>query len=494
MSISLGIGIKIGGNFNSLDSDALSYLKAEGITDFVITNAINELVVSLKAINNIEAGFVNFTDLTLSKSKAIYPFPGTGGTNDRNLLSPADTDASFRLHFSSAPTISDKGINFGGNKYADTHLNPSVVMEFLQNEMDVYLTSYEKATATGNIPNEEGVYLVGGQGYRLLVATGHASVPDNFWCGTPQFHIGALLMSASGAYVYNTIGFWQVLKSDNTTGNAKIIRNGRDVLLSTSDATGSLPDGNFYIGAANASTKGYSNRTFGWARIGDNISEAANTLYINAVEKYQYNLGRLPLKNLIFTGHSFYGSALDDVTYYDIPSYTNYVLLSAGKDIYTHRNFSGGGVTVAILVAGQATINSYLKDTSVIPFKNIMILYVGINDLTTNRNGTTSYNDMKAFINTQTGLGMTVFAFTITPSTSAGCIGWDFSDQRNIFNNLMRTDLASTANCYVIDTDLIDETADPDDTDYYVDKLHPTAALKVLLGNAAAAKFNEVYI
>jgi len=70
------------------DTDAQAFLTATGITDLTISNAINDLVVGLKA------------DSLWTKYKAIYPcVGGTAFTHKFNLKDPRDLDAAFRLTY-----------------------------------------------------------------------------------------------------------------------------------------------------------------------------------------------------------------------------------------------------------------------------------------------------------------------------------------------------------------------------------------------------------
>jgi len=99
-----------------LDPDAEAFLTAAGITDATITDAINDLVISLK------------DDGLWSKMIAIYPFVvGTASTHKFNLKDPRDSDAAFRLTFVGSPTHSANGIQGNGSsQYARTHLIPFV--------------------------------------------------------------------------------------------------------------------------------------------------------------------------------------------------------------------------------------------------------------------------------------------------------------------------------------------------------------------------------
>jgi hypothetical protein len=97
------------------DTDAQAFFDASGITDSTQKNAVNQLVLDLKAAS------------IWSKMKAIYPMVGgTASTHKWNLKDPRDLDAAFRLVFSGGWTHSSTGaLPNGTNAWADTFWNPS---------------------------------------------------------------------------------------------------------------------------------------------------------------------------------------------------------------------------------------------------------------------------------------------------------------------------------------------------------------------------------
>jgi hypothetical protein len=98
------------------DADAQAFVTNAGIVDQVEANAINNLVIGLKA------------DSLWTKMKAVYPFVGgTSTTMKYNLVNPLDTDAAYRLLFSGGWTHSSTGATPNGtNGYADTFVFPNV--------------------------------------------------------------------------------------------------------------------------------------------------------------------------------------------------------------------------------------------------------------------------------------------------------------------------------------------------------------------------------
>jgi hypothetical protein len=99
------------------DADAQAFVTAAGITDQVQANAVNNLVIGMKA------------DGLWTKMKAVYPFVGgTASTHKWNLKNPLDTDAAFRLDFPGGLVHSSTGVKGNGiNGYFNTWINPSTL-------------------------------------------------------------------------------------------------------------------------------------------------------------------------------------------------------------------------------------------------------------------------------------------------------------------------------------------------------------------------------
>lgn len=98
------------------DPDSTAFLTAAGITDPVISNAICNLVVGLKA------------DGLWTQIDAIYPFVGgTAFTHKWNLKDPRDLNVAYRLSFFGGWRHDSRGIQGNGtNTYADTYFAGTV--------------------------------------------------------------------------------------------------------------------------------------------------------------------------------------------------------------------------------------------------------------------------------------------------------------------------------------------------------------------------------
>src|SRR5690349_23782913 len=103
----------LGASSEQYDSDAQALIDAAAISNLTQKNAINQLVLDLKA-----AGIWN-------RMVAIYPFiGGTASSHKWNLKDPRDVDAAKRLTFSGSWTHSDNGaLPDGSTGYANTYIN-----------------------------------------------------------------------------------------------------------------------------------------------------------------------------------------------------------------------------------------------------------------------------------------------------------------------------------------------------------------------------------
>lgn len=101
------------------DADAQAFFTAAGITDTTQKDAVNAMVVSLKASAP--------TNTSLwSKFLAIYPFVGsTSSQMMYNLKDPRNLDAAYRLTFNGSYSFTSQGLDPSGNTFANTFITPS---------------------------------------------------------------------------------------------------------------------------------------------------------------------------------------------------------------------------------------------------------------------------------------------------------------------------------------------------------------------------------
>jgi hypothetical protein len=131
-----------------------------------------------------------------------------------------------------------------------------------------------------------------------------------------------------------------------------------------------------------------------------------------------------------------------------------------------------GGNVVADMVARQAVVDSKLESLNNV-YKNILAIWIGANDIVnTAGQGTTAYNALKSYVQSRITAGWKVYIYTIVGIVGGGR-GATFESERNIFNGLLRTDLALINGVYILDTDTIAELDDSTNTTYFnVDQVH----------------------
>jgi hypothetical protein len=117
------------------DSDAQAFLNAAVIEDVTQANAVNQLVIDMKAAN------------IWSKMKALYPFVGgTAASHKFNLKNPLDTDAAFRLVFNGGWVHSANGAQPNGtNAWANTFLVPRTTLTLNNSHLSHYSRTQETA-------------------------------------------------------------------------------------------------------------------------------------------------------------------------------------------------------------------------------------------------------------------------------------------------------------------------------------------------------------
>jgi hypothetical protein len=126
----LSIGI-LESSRSRFDADAQAFITSAAITNATQQNAINTLVIGLKA------------DGLWTKMKAIYPFVGGSASSHKfNLKDPRDLNAAFRLTFNGGWTHSSTGaLPNGTNGYAETFLTPSTALSLNNSHLSFYSRS-----------------------------------------------------------------------------------------------------------------------------------------------------------------------------------------------------------------------------------------------------------------------------------------------------------------------------------------------------------------
>lgn len=446
------------------DSDASAFLDSAGITNSVQRNAINNLVIDLKAINNLEPNYVNFDNPENSKCIAIYPFIGSTADNHKwNLINPQNTDAAHRLTYGAGITQTDYGIDGSGasGSWANPHINTSALGTYYHG-FDVFMTGgYEGAVKYSITGIFSTTYMYCSSGADTTANSLSRIASLNQFTSLPSGIISN--------NTYSNSGLWQLNRTGNGIGDMTVYINGTKQTGGTS-ITNSDGASAVYL-LALTTTTGNANTGLSFAVIRDtNVSDTAIKLTKNAIYKYLHALDRLSDKNLVFEGHSFFTNP--GTNYSDhIPERTTTKLnTSYSNRVFASINSSLGGSTIQNLIDRKSThVDPFYE--SRYDVKNIIPIWIGTNDITsTVGSGTTAYNSFVTYYNSVVNDGWIPIVFTMTPKVLSA----QAEIERNTFNNLIRNTLSPT---YLIDTDLISESLDPEDTNYYSDGIHPTATL-----------------
>ena len=260
------------------DTEAQSFLNAAGITDLGQANAVNTLVLDLKA-----AG-------VWTKMKAIYPFVGgTAATHKWNLKDPRDLDTSYRLTFNGGWTHSATGaLPNGTTAYADTKMIPSVNLTANINNMS--MASYVRSTPKGALLGTD-------KQYRTVLTPNYAGTS-----GSVMYYPMNSTSAVSRTPSPTTLGLYMNSRTDNTT--VKLFRNGA-LYDSTTNVTDGQDTMSIVIAARNdVSPSYYSNSEQAFASIGDGLSDTEASAFYTAVQKYQTILGRQVGTSVLASGQT----------------------------------------------------------------------------------------------------------------------------------------------------------------------------------------------
>jgi hypothetical protein len=225
----------------AVDPDAQAFVTNAGIVDQVEANAINNLVIGLKA------------DSLWTKMKAIYPFCGGSASSHKyNLVNPLDTDVAFRLVFSGGVTHSSTGATFNGtNGFADTKLASNGVLA----QNSTHFSAYSRTN------NQSGGYMIanGNAG-----ASGECKInarwfDNNCYSGVNTFgQVPTANSDSRGYFIVNRI---------SATQHSVVIRGTKTDFNTNSSG---LDTNTFRI--CSAINTAYDNKEIAFASIGDGLT------------------------------------------------------------------------------------------------------------------------------------------------------------------------------------------------------------------------------
>lgn len=252
----------------SLDSDALAFITAAGITDTTQYNAIVKLVVDLKTYG------------LWTKMKAIYPFVGgTASTHKWNLKDPRDLDVAFRLVFNGGWTHSTNGATPNGtNAFANTYFNPSLNITINSGHISIY-----SRTISSQIADQPA---------RAFDGTNDMQISPNI--NISGFSFVAMVGGSEVAVASNTDCRGLFLSTRTANNSLKGFKNTSTLATNTTIATHTYPNANLFLGAANASGSpaNYSILQQSFASIGDGLTDTEAANLYTAVQTFQTTLSR----------------------------------------------------------------------------------------------------------------------------------------------------------------------------------------------------------
>jgi hypothetical protein len=248
----------------SYDTDAQAFFTATGITDTTQKSAVNQLVLDLKSYN------------IWTKMKAVYPMVGGSSTTHKyNLVNSADSDAAFRISFSTGWTHSSTGATPNGSAYADTFLTPSTSLSLNSTHVSYYSRVNSNATEI-----EVGV----------ASSSTAATILEIRTTGVTYYRVNSAV-----AYVTytdsNSLGFYVANRTASNVINGW--KNGTKVGTATTLST-SLPSVKLYLAALNNSgnAQNYSTKQCAFASIGDGLTDTEAANFNTAVQAFQTTLSR----------------------------------------------------------------------------------------------------------------------------------------------------------------------------------------------------------
>ena len=264
MKLSLGLSPRdysVSGGAVAYDTNAQAYFTANTtITSDADKNAINTFYLGLKS------------DGVYTKIKAMYlPLWSSASSNKWNLVNPVDSNAAYRLTFTTGWTHASSGVTPNGTSaYADSFLAPSTALTL----NSAHLSFYSRTNTTGTFADIGSGNNSTSIGYLQLTIKWtdnkyYANINDNDF---------------SDNTVANSLGFFLASRTSST--NVKTFKSGTTVTTKTTATSTFRTSLTTYLGARNLQNGGasnYSNRQCSFASIGDGLTDAEATNFYSRV-------------------------------------------------------------------------------------------------------------------------------------------------------------------------------------------------------------------
>jgi hypothetical protein len=253
----------------AFDADAQAFFDASGITDATQKNAVNQLVVDLKAAS------------LWAKIKALYPMVGgTASTHKWNLKDPRDLDAAFRLVFNGGVTHSASGFAPNGtNGYAETYFNPSTEASVSRSNFCLGYYGVTNESATG-ARAQMGVYGTNASNAIFM----------RFNTTTALYRVMVSGDRISGANGNTSTGFISI--STIALNTQKLYKNGSVLDTNTATTPALIQNATVHIGRTNGGSIFYANTTHALSFISEGLSDAEMISLNTAVQAFQTTLSR----------------------------------------------------------------------------------------------------------------------------------------------------------------------------------------------------------
>lgn len=252
----------------SYDTDASAFFTATGITSDTQKNAVNDLVLDLKAAS------------LWTKFIAIYPLVGGSATTHKfNLKDPQDTNGAFRLTFGGGVTHDSNGITGNGtsgfartNIIGTTHLSLNDVSAFIYSRSNIVGLKIDLGSMNYPAPNYRSVQINVRNASDKFSGTTSMDTAD----ATPDSTDGR------GLFGVSRLSSSEFLKSKNTT---------QTTISGTSTSLSS--EGVSLMAFANAGIhSAYSDRNLAFACIGSGLTATECDDLYTIVQDYQTALSR----------------------------------------------------------------------------------------------------------------------------------------------------------------------------------------------------------
>jgi len=241
------------------DADAQAFVTAANITDQVEANAVNNLVIGMKA------------DSLWAKMKAIYPIVGgVASSHAVNLKTPG----TFNLTFTNAWTHASTGMTPNGTSaYANTGFNPLT-------------QSLPRNSAGMGVYNRTDTSTTGAHGQRV---SNTFEIFERWTNNTAYCYIN----DNSGGFQTTNFDSRGLFQSSRTASNAIRLNINTAQYTGVQASTGDS-NGNLWIGASNNGGSGtfFNNRQIAFFYIAEGFNNTEMQNIYTAVQAYQTTLSR----------------------------------------------------------------------------------------------------------------------------------------------------------------------------------------------------------